>query len=473
MKKPLVVLIVVVILVILAVVLGGTHMTLQKNAEEAAVAEAEAGQKEAYEQYTALMANVQASSLTVTEKGKTIGVYSLEQLGLQEQIQSDAEAGFEKQDRMEPAEFAALTPEEKIAWQAETQWEAAAVKPDMALADISGVMLDLEKEIRVSAKSAYAYFDGGAYAIEPETAGTQLNRENVEQALLKTLEAGSVDANAPMNLTFEVTDCDCYRGAAVKAADGVFDYAALLQRDAEGIVIPLDFLGKSQSLQVASVVTVDESGVVQADRAALEQLAAGWAETYRAEETPYILDSYVVGPIEIEFLEVNYELDQAALVEQLAQQVCLLDGSAVKAPFYCTRDGQPFALDGTTFVEVDIDNQQMTYYENGEVVVTTPVVTGYPWGHWTPPGLYAVEDIDVQQWLYGPDYTVFVEYWVGFHGAYGIHDASWRTIFGGKKYLSDGSHGCVNTPTEAMQTIHERIEIGVPVLVHDEREADD
>ena len=115
----------------------------------------------------------------------------------------------------------------------------------------------------------------------------------------------------------------------------------------------------------------------------------------------------------------------------------------------------------------------MTYYMDGEVLVDTDVVTGYPWGNWTPPGLYAVQNIDVDCWLSGEDYNVFVEYWVGFHGAYGIHDASWRTIFGGKKYLTDGSHGCVNTPTEPMQMIHSNIEVGTPVVVHDEREPDD
>ena len=48
----------------------------------------------------------------------------------------------------------------------------------------------------------------------------------------------------------------------------------------------------------------------------------------------------------------------------------------------------------------------------------------------------------------------------------GIHDAKWRTKFGGENYVKNGSHGCVNTPSEAMTQLYEAIEIGVPVLVY-------
>lgn len=472
MKKSRIILIIVVILVILALVLGGVYRMLQRDAEAAAVAEAEDAQSAAYAQYAALMEHVGTASVTVTEQGKTIGVYSLEQLGLQAQILADAEKCFGELDQMEPADFAALTPEEKIAWQAEARRQEPVVQPDMSLVDVSGIMLDLDKVIRIPAQSAYPYFDGGAYAIKPETPGTQLERDKVEQALLQAIAGLSVSDQTSMELVFEVTDCGPYRAAAVTAENGVFNYAALLERDSAGITIPVTLLGQTRTLDVASVVTADEDGVVHADRAALEQLAAQWAGECRAVDTPYILDSYVEGPIELDFLEVTYELNQAALVDLLAEQVVMLDGTPVEAPFYCTREGQPFALEGT-FVEVDVDNQQMTFYKDGEVVVNTDVVTGYPWGHWTPPGLYAVQNKDTDCWLYGEDYTVFVKYWVGFHGAYGLHDASWRTIFGGKKYLSDGSHGCVNTPEEAMAQIFAEIEVGVPVVVHDEREPDD
>jgi lipoprotein-anchoring transpeptidase ErfK/SrfK len=107
----------------------------------------------------------------------------------------------------------------------------------------------------------------------------------------------------------------------------------------------------------------------------------------------------------------------------------------------------------------------MTFFKDGELVVSTPVVTGRSWGHMTPSGLYKIQNKSPDRWLSGEDYTVFVHYWMAFNGAYGIHDAKWRTIFGGTQYINNGSHGCVNTPTEAMAAIYEVAEVGMPVLV--------
>ena len=66
----------------------------------------------------------------------------------------------------------------------------------------------------------------------------------------------------------------------------------------------------------------------------------------------------------------------------------------------------------------------------------------------------------------GEDYSSPVEYWMPFNGNIGIHDASWRTTFGGELYKTSGSHGCVNTPPANAKKIFEKIEKGMPVIVH-------
>ena len=156
-----------------------------------------------------------------------------------------------------------------------------------------------------------------------------------------------------------------------------------------------------------------------------------------------------------------------ALSVDTQQKLRLLDCTPVTADYACTdASGAPFSPLGDTYIEVSIRAQRMAFYQNGEQLALTDIVTGKPDGHQTPTGLYHVQNKAPDCWLTGPDYHVFVKYWVGFYGAYGIHDASWRTLFGSDYYLYGGSHGCVNTPDAAMQTIYEAIEPGVPVLVH-------
>ena len=68
--------------------------------------------------------------------------------------------------------------------------------------------------------------------------------------------------------------------------------------------------------------------------------------------------------------------------------------------------------------------------------------------------------------LKGDNYRTPVNYWMPFYGNYGIHDAYWRAQFGGEVYLTNGSHGCVNTPPAAMAQVYANMESGTPVVLY-------
>ena len=53
-----------------------------------------------------------------------------------------------------------------------------------------------------------------------------------------------------------------------------------------------------------------------------------------------------------------------------------------------------------------------------------------------------------------------------FNGNVGMHDASWRSEFGGELYVTNGSHGCINLPTEKAAKIFETVEKGEAVFVY-------
>ena len=56
-----------------------------------------------------------------------------------------------------------------------------------------------------------------------------------------------------------------------------------------------------------------------------------------------------------------------------------------------------------------------------------------------------------------------------FNGGVGMHDASWRSKFGGNIFYSSGSHGCINLPTASAKTIYETISSGYAVIVYDQK----
>lgn len=123
---------------------------------------------------------------------------------------------------------------------------------------------------------------------------------------------------------------------------------------------------------------------------------------------------------------------------------------------------------GDSYVEISISEQTMWVYKEGECVVSTPVVTGNSSrGYDTPSGgVWAVDARITDYTLSGQDYNTEVSYWLPFNGNVGIHDATWRSSFGGDIYKTNGSHGCINTPLAAMAVVYENVQIGYPVVVY-------
>lgn len=119
---------------------------------------------------------------------------------------------------------------------------------------------------------------------------------------------------------------------------------------------------------------------------------------------------------------------------------------------------------GDTYIEVDIGQQKMFYYRDGELFIETDVVTGR--NNATREEVCYVYSKQKNRILRGPGYESFVYYWMPVSGGIGIHDATWRSKFGGEIYIRDGSHGCVNTPIEIVEQMYEVMEVGTPCILY-------
>jgi hypothetical protein len=121
---------------------------------------------------------------------------------------------------------------------------------------------------------------------------------------------------------------------------------------------------------------------------------------------------------------------------------------------------------GNTYIEINMSEQKMWFYKEGELFVSTDIVTGnIKRGHGTPSVVGYIHNKARNTNLVGADYVAFVHYWMKVYGSIGIHDASWRNRFGGSIYKTNGSHGCINTPYEKVKTIYNNIEVGTPVIL--------
>ncbi len=117
------------------------------------------------------------------------------------------------------------------------------------------------------------------------------------------------------------------------------------------------------------------------------------------------------------------------------------------------------------YVIVDISSQKMVQYNGMTPVIQSNVVTGKD----TTPtdlGLYSIHTKERNRELVGADYSVVVDYWMGFNDSEGegLHDLN-RSSYGGEKYHKEGSHGCVNLPYQVAENLYQNVSVGNKVLV--------
>jgi lipoprotein-anchoring transpeptidase ErfK/SrfK len=146
--------------------------------------------------------------------------------------------------------------------------------------------------------------------------------------------------------------------------------------------------------------------------------------------------------------------------ERLAQQKKLEAEKGIPVP----------PLDVPKLILVDVDKQRLYAYENGISIFdqAVPITTGKA-GFETIRGQFAVyskySPFRMRSPFPGIQYDSMVDYVLFFYQGYGIHDASWRSVYGTMDYPAVGSHGCVNTPFAYEKQLYAWAEIGTTVIV--------
>lgn len=156
-----------------------------------------------------------------------------------------------------------------------------------------------------------------------------------------------------------------------------------------------------------------------------------------------------------------------------ALQEDIMSGKTITREPNYTQKGTISSGDSKSYIEIDITRQTVWFYLNDKLIVQTPCVTGCVRnGNGTPTGVYVLNFKQKDAVLKGRNesgqitYQSHVNYWMPFNGGIGLHDALWRSSFGGNIYQNSGSHGCVNLPLEAAKSIYENINKDIPIIVY-------
>ena len=295
------------------------------------------------------------------------------------------------------------------------------------------------------------YEPGTGYRVIPDQAGYRAEAGDAVSYTAELLEAGQTD--------IDLTE-HCRVTAAVTAADEPLNSLCGLMNGMVNRTLQLTLGDTSVTLDgdTLHLWIVQDGGTPVWDTSRITAYAASLEDTFASELAALHQKN-----------QYQCLIREEELVRLLTEALAGAGGTAVISVPYSETDPGFDPQYGTGYIEVNLSEQTVTLYENGRVVMQSPCVTGLNTSaRRTPAGTYHIYAKQRNRTLVGANnaYRSFVNYWMPFNGSIGLHDATWRSSFGGTIWKSNGSHGCVNLPLAFAKSLYAAVSVGETVVVH-------
>lgn len=336
---------------------------------------------------------------------------------------------------------------------------------DETLVDQVVASLDLNyaTDITESQSAAISFnSDSGAFEITEEVYGNDIDKAEVKKAL--------IDAIENLHSQIKLSDGDCYEKPATLATDDNIIAACDTLNTYMNRNIHYD-LGEGITEEIpaatkATWFTWDDDFTVSFDRDAIGEFVNSMGEKYNTYGKAKDFTTTSGQQITVGAGSFGWKIAYDGEIDQIITD--LQGHEDVTRDFvylyYGTSHGDHDY--GNSYVEVNLSEQHVYVYKDGQLAVSTDCVTGNVLnGHGTHTGCYPIAYKQKDATLRGDNYESHVNYWMPFNMGEGLHDATWRSKFGGTIYQGNGSHGCVNLPKAKAKEIYETVEAGWPVFV--------
>ncbi|MCD8103922.1 MAG: L,D-transpeptidase/peptidoglycan binding protein [Lachnospiraceae bacterium] len=326
---------------------------------------------------------------------------------------------------------------------------------------------------RTTSADATLEYDGTEYYIESESYGTEFDDADL-QVLVKDYVDNLVAEDRPQE-DFEIAVPESfYYIPAVTSEDFDLNTLKNIYNSYCKAVITLTF-GEEEivldwsTLQDWIIIDGELSSI---DEQQVEDFVYNLAATYNTLYLPRTFTTSNGETIEYESSDYGYQIDQSGEIEQLLADIAA-NTEVTREPTYSTKGRTRNGVDDIcgTYVEVDLTGQHIWYYKDGELIIESDCVTGKPTeDRETATGVFMIPykqtDVTLSGGTGSSAWETDVTYWMPFHDGQGLHDATWRSSFGGTIYKTNGSHGCVNLPYDVAETIYNEMEERTPIFLY-------
>ncbi len=141
---------------------------------------------------------------------------------------------------------------------------------------------------------------------------------------------------------------------------------------------------------------------------------------------------------------------------------------------HCAGTGLAAPQTGVVHVYISIADQHLWECSGANLMLDSAVTTGASAltnvHDATPTGTFAIAAKTRDTHLRGHDvngsWDDAVTYWLPFSGGVGLHDSPWQTFpYGSDEYRTQGSHGCVHVPLDAIASLFNTVQVGTRVTI--------
>lgn len=309
----------------------------------------------------------------------------------------------------------------------------------------------------VEPQNARLIYDNNNYVILKEVLGNKVNKDVLYDSIVKAIENKET--------TIDLEAKNCYENPTLFETSPDVITARDTANKYLSSCITYKFAGLTWVLDGTTIkdwISLDANFQIVLDESKVKDYVDALANTYTTELGNNIAVSGGYDGNNHGWI-IDSSQETSALIDNIK------NGQTItKSPAYVqTAVAGYFSNVGATYVEIDMTKQHLWFYKDGYLVVEGDVVTGNESnGNATPAGVYKLYSKLQNTVLRGEDYASPVSFWMPFNRNIGLHDANWRTEFGGEIYKTSGSHGCVNLPYDVAKSIYYNINIGTPVICY-------
>lgn len=312
-------------------------------------------------------------------------------------------------------------------------------------------------------QDAKVIFEDGEFKIQDEIHGNFIKMDEFKNSILGHFG----DLKGELDLAGE----NLYQEPKITKDSEYIKNQLASYKDVYKKKIIFDFDDRKEEVTGQGIIAIyskADDGTLALDEEKLKHFVERLAAKYDTYRTSRIFNSTGLGLMKVDGGIYGWLTDRKATREKIKEALAKEEPVTIK-PSY-RQDAVSRKVDdvGKTYIEVDLARQKLWYYKDGVLQLETNVVTGNPTkGNGTPTGTDRIWSRERDRYLTGETYRSKVSYWAPINwSGVGLHDASWRTNFGGNIYKSGGSHGCVNIPVPVMKNLFPQTFTGMPVIVY-------